>query len=60
MRLFMMPLVQEATVGLSAPLRCPLRRSSGAFGGTGNPRMRVLQNPTVAKKNLARLCPDSV
>jgi hypothetical protein len=38
-----MPLIQEATVGLSAPLRYPLRLATGAFGGAGNPRMRVLQ-----------------
>lgn len=42
--------IQEATVGLSAPLRY----------GTGNPRIRVLQNPAAVKKNLARLLPDSV
>jgi hypothetical protein len=40
---------QEATVGLSAPLRY----------GTGNPRMRVLQDPAGAFTTLARLSPDS-
>jgi hypothetical protein len=43
----------------TAPLRYPLRRASGAFGGTGNPRMRVLQDPAAAKKILTRLSPDS-
>ena len=33
---------------------------SGQEIGPGNRRMRVLQDPTRAKKNLARLSPDSV
>jgi len=43
----------------TTPLRCPLRRASGAFGGTGSPRIGVLQNPAAAIQALARLWLDS-
>jgi hypothetical protein len=55
-----MPLIQDATVGLSAPLRYALLLAWGALGGTGVPRMRVLQDPAAAIQTLARLWPDSV
>jgi hypothetical protein len=47
-------------VGLSAPLRYALLLAWGALGGTGVPRMRVLQDPAAAIQTLARLPPDSV
>ena len=47
-------------MGLPTPLRYPLRRAAGAFGGAGNPRMRVLQDPAQAIQTLARLSPESV